>query len=205
MAGRCAVRCGTVALTVALVGLSGCATGSEPADSLATSSAIATMDESMTVPPAEPRHPSNPSQAPRAYAEELPPPEEWPVNVEDQGPCRDTVVSSAAYRPSSAAQVALSCAAGMVVGNVWYAIGCSRIRVDAVSDMVLGIGIYEVRPVDGFDPNGLVAFHDEGGLCGDGETAGTTWNMAFGPRFVDGTSLCDVGEFSESEARANGC
>lgn len=107
-----------------------------------------------------------------------------------------------------------ACAAGFVLDDgVFYAVGCTAIRDSAVSDEVIGGGEFEgqtitVNLLEGVPRDVMVAVSMPGGLCKEGDEAVSQWSMVFptgGDQGAVTQAICDVGEMSDADRRANGC
>jgi len=149
---------------------------------------LITAYEDLTGSPTEPA-----STQPRSSGElpQLPPRDSWPVVVGDPPPCDDDG----------------ACADEILIGDVVYGRGCTRVRDEFVTDEALTDGRDAVHVIDGVDPLALVAQRGPAQSCDEFEETpdGLAWHMAFGPAELPESVVCRVGDLTERQVRANGC
>lgn len=107
---------------------------------------------------------------------------------------------------------ASDCAAGFVLNEVFYSVGCIAIKEEFVTEETLGGGDFSgtavsVNIVEGVDPSQFVALSLPGGQCQEGDEATSTWSMAFDgePKPTDRAAICKVGLLTEPQLLANVC
>ncbi len=108
-----------------------------------------------------------------------------------------------------------ACAEEFELDGIVYSLSCRAVRVDAVLNTKLGSGRafnfdVEVRGVDGFRPDQIVAISVPGGQCSenDPEEVHTPWSLAFGSGIdsnLASEAACRIGALSPSQAKADGC